>query len=113
MCGLTGAKEKGRKKTRREKERERERRGVGGRERRFLFVLFFFLQLHPRHMDVPRLQVESELQLPAYTTATAKPDLSQVCNLHHSSRQCQILNPWIEARDQTCILMDTSRVHYR
>ena len=26
-----------------------------------------------------------ELQLPAYTTATAKQDLSCVCDLHHSS----------------------------
>ena len=35
-------------------------------------------------MEVPRLGVESELQLPAYTTATATPDPSHVCNLHHS-----------------------------
>ena len=43
----------------------------------FLFLfLFFFLGLHLRHMDVPRLGVESELQLPAYTTATATLDLS-------------------------------------
>ena len=28
----------------------------------------------PRHTEVPRLGVESELQLPAYTTATATPD---------------------------------------
>ena len=34
------------------------------------------------------------------------------CNLHHSSQQCWILNPLIRARDQTCILIDTSRVHY-
>ena len=27
-------------------------------------------------MEVPRLGVESELQLPAYATATAMPDLS-------------------------------------
>ena len=32
--------------------------------------------------------------------------------LHHSSRQCWILNPLIKARDGTCILMDISRVHY-
>ena len=47
-------------------------------------------------MEVPRLWVESELQLPAYTTATAMRDLSQVYILHHSSRQGQIsvrLNP--------------------
>ena len=36
-----------------------------------LFVRLFacFLGPHPRHMDVPRLGVESELQLLAYTTA--------------------------------------------
>ena len=36
-------------------------------------------------MEVPRLGVESEPQLAAYTTATATLDLSHVCNLHHSS----------------------------
>ena len=29
---------------------------------------------HLLHMEVPRLRVASELQLPAYTTATATPD---------------------------------------
>ena len=52
-------------------------------------------------MEVPRLGVESELQLLAYTTTTATPDPSCVCNLHHSSRQQQILNPLSESRDQT------------
>ena len=33
-----------------------------------------FLELHPRPMEAPRLGVESELQLPAYTTATATRD---------------------------------------
>ena len=32
--------------------------------------------------------------------------------LHHSSRQCWIHNPLSGARDRTCILMDTSWVHY-
>ena len=40
------------------------------------FVLFVFLGLHSRHMEGPRLGVESELQLPAYTTATAVQDRS-------------------------------------
>ena len=56
------------------------------------FFFFFFLGLHPRHMEVPRLEVEQELQLLAYTTATAIPDLSCICNLNHSSWQCQIPN---------------------
>ena len=29
---------------------------------------------HPWHMEVPRLEVKSELQLPAYTTAAATGD---------------------------------------
>ena len=52
-----------------------------------VFVFFFyFLGPHPQHMEVPRLGVESELQLPAYTTVTATQDPSCVCDLHHSSR---------------------------
>ena len=61
-------------------------------------------------MEVPRLGVKSGLQLPAFTTATATPDLNRVCDLHHSSRQCRILNPLSEARDGAPILMDTSWV---
>ena len=38
------------------------------------------------------------------------PDPSHICNLHHSSRQCQILNPLIEARDWTCNLMVPSQI---
>ena len=72
-----------------------------------------FLGLHPQHMKVPRLGVESELQLPAYTTATATQDPSLVFDLYHSSRQRQILNPLSEARDRTRVLMDTSQVCYR
>ena len=63
-------------------------------------------------MEVPRLGVELELQLPAYPTATATPDPSHACHLHHSLHQCQTLNPLREARDQTHILMDTERVRY-
>ena len=79
--------------------------------------LSFFHFIGPRlqHMEVPRLGVESEseLQLPACTTATATPDLSRICSLWHSSKKCWILNPVGEARDQTHILMDTSLVRNR
>ena len=61
-------------------------------------------------MDVPRLGVKSELQLPAYIIATAVQDPSCVCNLHHRSQQLWILNPLSKARDGTHILMDTSHV---
>ena len=71
---------------------------------------FFFLGPHLWHMEVPRLQVQLELQLLAYATATATQDLSRVCRLHHSSQPQQMFNPLSEARDQTCVLMDTSQV---
>ena len=49
-------------------------------------------------MEVPRLGVKSELQPLAYATATAMQDLSHICNLHHSSQQCWILNTLCEVR---------------
>ena len=58
-------------------------------------------------MEVPRLGVELELQMPAYTTATATQDPSHTCNLHHGSGQHWILNPLSKARERTHILMDT------
>ena len=61
-------------------------------------------------MEVSRLGGESELQLPAYTTATAMWELSHSCDLHRSSWQYWILNPLSEARDWTCILTDISLV---
>ena len=86
-----------------------------GKLKIYIDVNFFFggvlLGPYPRHMEVPRLGVETELQLPAYATATATRDPSCVFDLRHSSRQHQILNPRSQARDQTSILMDASRVH--
>ena len=76
------------------------------------FVVVVFLRSHLWHMEVPRLEVELELQLLAYTTATATRDLSHIFNLHHSSQQHQILNPLSGARDRTHVLMDISRVRY-
>ena len=77
----------------------------------FFFFFFFGLFVFPGLRHIPRLGVQSELQLLAYTTATATVDPSCVFNLHHSSRQCQILNPVSEARDQTHVLMDSSGIH--
>ena len=62
-------------------------------------------------MEVHRLGVELELQLPACTTAMAAVDPSHVFD--HNLWQCWILNPLIKARDQTSVLMDTSWVCYR
>ena len=60
----------------------------------FLFFLLF-LGPYPRHMEVPRPGVESELQLPAYTTAIYTQDLSHICDLDttaHNNARC--LNHW-------------------
>ena len=59
-------------------------------------------------MEVPRLRVESELQLPAGATATdtAILDPSLICDLHHII----IINPLIEARNQTHNVMGTNGV---
>ena len=66
--------------------------------------------LHPGHMEVPRLGVESELQLPAYTTTIVTPAPNHVCKLYHSLWHHQILNPL--RKDRTRILMDISQVCY-
>ena len=79
----------------------------------FYYLYTFFLGLDSWHMEVPRLGVELELQLPASTTATAMLYLSCVFDLHHSSRQHRILNPLSRAGDRTHVLMDTSWVHSR
>ena len=63
-------------------------------------------------MEIPRLGVKSELQLLAYTTATATPDLSIIYDLHHSSRKCWILNPLSKARDQTPIVLKAQHSAY-
>ena len=43
--------------------------------------------------EVPRSEVELGLQMLAYASATATPDPSCLCDLHHSSWQLCILNP--------------------
>ena len=64
------------------------------KERLFIYLfIFVFLGQHSWHMEVPS-------QDRGQTTATAMPDPSHVCNLHHSSRQHQILNPLSKARDK-------------
>ena len=58
-----------------------------------LLFLLGFLGPHPQHMEVPSQGVSLELELLAYTTATAAQDPSHIRDLHHSSWQCQIPPP--------------------
>ena len=88
-----------------EGDKERERLGEGE----------YVLGPHLQHMEVPRLGVKLQLYQPAYTTAIdpiAMRDPSQVCDLYHSSQQHWIPHPMSKARDRTCVLMDTSLIHF-
>ena len=58
-----------------------------------------FLGPHLKHLEVPRLGIESELQPVAYAIVTAIQALNCLCDLHHNTQQCWILNPLSEARD--------------
>ena len=75
-----------------------------------MHVCMCFLGPHLQHMEVPSLGVKSELQPPAAATAT--PDPSSICDLHHSSQQCWICNLLSEARDQTYNLMVPSQIRF-
>ena len=77
-----------------------------------LFVFLIFLGPHIWHMEAPRLGVESELQVPTYTTATVTQDPSRVWDQHHSSWQCRIPNPLSGAKDWTWVFRDTSKARY-
>ena len=81
----------------------------------FIFLFYFFVFLPfpgplPRHMEVPRPGVESELQPPAYARATATQDPSRVRNPHHSPQQRRNLNPLSKGRDRTRNPMAPSRI---
>ena len=86
--------------------RRREGRQNGG----IIIIIIIFCLFRAEPMEVPRLGVKLELQLPAYARATAMADPSRVCNLHHSSQQGRILNPLSKARDQTHNLMAPNRI---
>ena len=77
----------------------------------FLLPFFFFLfRAAPPGYGSFQARGQSELQLPAYTTATAIQDTSLIYDLHHSSRQHQIPDPQSEARDRTLIITHTSQI---
>ena len=65
---------------------------------------------------MPRLGAESELQLPAYTTATAAQDPSCVYGLHYSSRATldPLRETWSteQGHDRTHVLMDAGQFRY-
>ena len=77
---------------------------------KFVLCVCFVVWLHLQYTEVPRLGVESELQLLVYASTTATLDPSHIWKLRHSLQQCQILNPLSKAWDWTYILTETSWV---
>ena len=69
---------------------------------RVLFIyLFIYFRATLRHVEVPRLGViwcYSCWPMPQ-PQPTAKLDPGHFCDLHHSSRQCHLLNPLSQARE--------------
>ena len=76
----------------------------------FFVVVVVFLGPHPKHMEVPRLGVKSELQVQAYTATTVIQDLRRIRGLYQSSKQCQILNSLGKTRYGTSKHMDIRRI---
>ena len=62
-------------------------------------------------MEVPRLGVELELQMPAYATAIARGDPSCICKLQ-SSQQSWTPDPLSKAKDLTHVLMGAGWIHF-
>ena len=81
----------------------------------FLFVCLFvlFFRAVPEIYGSSQAGVGTGAIALAYTTATVTRNLSCVCDLHHSSGLRWIPNSLSEARDRTCVLMDTSQIGFR
>ena len=76
----------------------------------FLFTYFLVFRAAPAARRSSRARARIGAAAETYATATAAWDPSRICDLPCSLRQYWILIPLSKARDQTCILMDTSWV---
>ena len=79
----------------------------------FSFFFFFSFLFRATRSAFGESQARGLIRATAagYTTAIATPDLSHVCDLHHSSQQRRILTPLSEARNQIQNLMFPSWIH--
>ena len=76
----------------------------------FFFFFFWFLELHLQHMEASRLGQGANQSCSSQPTPTR--DLNRICDLYHSSWQCQILNLLSKTRDRTCNLIVPSQIHF-
>ena len=74
---------------------------------KFLFYFLIFRAIPPAYRSS---QARGWIRATASGLHHSHSNTKQICDLHHSSWQCQILNPLSGARDWTHVLMDTSRV---
>ena len=89
------------------------------RESIFFLSFFFFFFFFGFSRAVPMAYGSSQAK-ESNQSCSCQPTLhshsntgsEQVCDLHHSSEQCQILNPLCKTRDRSCVLMDASWVFY-
>ena len=78
----------------------------------FLFLFLLFRATPAAYGGGSQARGRTGATAPGLGQSHRKPDLSRVCNLHYSSRQCWIHNPLSEATDQTCNLMIPSRIRF-
>ena len=78
----------------------------------FVFVFLFLFRAAPSTHGGSQVRGQIRAVATSLHYSHSKPDLSCVCDLHHSSQQCQIFNPLSKARNQTCVLMDASQIHF-
>ena len=66
----------------------------------YFFLSFFFSRVTPAAYGSSQARDRIRAVNAGLRQATAMPDPSRVCELHHSSWQHWILNPLSEARDE-------------
>ena len=72
------------------------------------FLWSFFIGSHLWHMEVPRLGLKSELQLPGYTTPQQHHIQASSVTYTAAHGNARSLTHWTQTR----ILMDNNQVHY-
>ena len=73
---------------------------------------FFFLFRTLSPVAYGSSQARDQIRATAAGLGQSHSDTRSKPHLHRSLHQCWIPNPLSKARDQTCILMDTSWVHF-
>ena len=78
----------------------------------FFFFFFVFFRATPMAYGISQARGQIRAAAAGLHQSHSGARSSRICNLHHSSRQHQILNPMSEARDRTHNLMVISQVRY-